>query len=160
MTGEQGSRREYAVTRRDLLRAGAMFGPSLVLARCGGDDSAPSEPRGARFQTPKTKPDKLVVRSWGDPWSEGIQESAGNAFTADTGIEIEFDTSDIGEIQTKVQQAIDAGQRPPVDVVYTIATVTVVREERDCPRGIGKGSRWLTRLLDPSTNGSGQPRTA
>lgn len=112
-----------AITRRDLLKAGAVLGTSLLLTGCGddGEPGAAQEPDVAGLR--KDKPEKLVVRSWGDPWSTGIERSAGKAFMDDHGIEIEFDTSDIGEIQTKVQQAIDSGQRPPVDVVYTIATL-------------------------------------
>ncbi len=62
------------------------------------------------------------MRAWGDPWSTNIEKYAGAAFTEETGIKVEYDLSDAGEIQAKVKRALAAGRRPPVDVVYTIAT--------------------------------------
>lgn len=111
-----------SITRRDVLKGGVALGTVAVLGGCGGERDSEEQPFSGADAS-KTKPDKLVVRSWGEPWSTGILSSAGNAFKDDHGIAIEFDTSDIGEIQAKVQQASDAGQRPPVDVVYTIATL-------------------------------------
>lgn len=113
-------------SRRQVLQGGLVAGLGLVLAACGSDgsgDASPSAATGSSAGVPSTKPDKLVVRAWGDPWSTSIQEYSGKAFTDETGIPIEYDLSDAGEIQTKVKQALDAGRRPPVDVVYTIATL-------------------------------------
>jgi putative spermidine/putrescine transport system substrate-binding protein len=108
-------------TRRDVLRGGLVAGAALalggpLLAACGGASSKSS----ATVAKPKTKPSKIVVRSWGDPWSTTIGAVPGKAFTAKTGIDVQFDTTDFSEMDTKVRQAVRAGQRPPVDVVYTI----------------------------------------
>lgn len=111
------------VSRRRILQSGMAAGVGLALAACGDDSggsSTSSASSGAKV--PKTKPDQLVVRAWGDPWSTNIQKYAGAAFTAETGIKVKYDLSDAGEIQAKVKRAIAAGKRPPVDVVYTIAT--------------------------------------
>lgn len=75
-------------------------------------DQKPSEPT--------TKPERLVVRTWGGPWRTTYSESAAASFTAKTGIPVEFDVTDFNEIQVKIGQAISAGTRPPVDVVLTI----------------------------------------
>jgi spermidine/putrescine-binding protein len=118
-----------AISRRRLLQGGLVAGAALVLAACGSDDGSGGS-TGATAATgstgggvPSTKPDKLIVRAWGDPWSTNIEQYAGSAFTEETGIKVEYDLSDAGEAQTKVKQALDAGDRPPVDVVYTIQTL-------------------------------------
>jgi putative spermidine/putrescine transport system substrate-binding protein len=115
---------DRVVSRRGVLQSGVAAGLSLALAACGdsGGGSSSSASSGAKPKVPKTKPDKLVVRAWGDPWSTNIEKYAGKAFTAETGIKVEYDLSDAGEIQAKVKRALAAGRRPPVDVVYTIAT--------------------------------------
>lgn len=113
------------LTRRRFLRHGITAGAGLMLVACGNSGSADTDETGSATAAtggePSTKPDKLIVRSWSDPWSTTIGNIPGQAFTDETGIPVEFDLSDIGEVQTKIQQALDAGQRPPVDVVYTIA---------------------------------------
>ncbi len=68
---------------------------------------------------PATKPDRLIVRTWGGPWRTTYAEGPAASFTAKTGIPVEFDGTDFNEIQVKVRQAVSAGQRPPVDVVLT-----------------------------------------
>ncbi len=102
-----------------------MAGVSLALAACGssGGSSSQSTTPSTGGGTPTTKPDKLVVRAWGDPWSTNIEKYAGKAFTDETGVPVEYDLSDAGEAQTKIKQALDSGDRPPVDVVYTIQTL-------------------------------------
>lgn len=109
--------------RRRFLQGGLLAGAGLVLAACSSGSSSSASPSASNISAtvPSTKPDKLIVRSWADPWSTTIGDIPGKAFTQETGIPIQFDLSDIGAIATKVQKAIAAGQRPPVDVVYTIA---------------------------------------
>lgn len=113
------------ISRRKLLQGGLMAGVAMALAACGsnGGSSSSTSPAPTGGATPTTKPDKLVVRAWGDPWSTNIDKYAGSAFTSETGIPVEYDLSDAGEAQTKIKQALNAGDRPPVDVVYTIATL-------------------------------------
>ena len=60
------------------------------------------------------------MRSWGDPYSTNLGKFPAAAFTAKTGIPVEFDLTDFPEVKAKVEQAVKAGQRPPVDVVYTV----------------------------------------
>jgi len=69
---------------------------------------------------PATKPDRLIVRTWGGPWRSNYEAAAAASFTAKTGIPVEFDVTDFNEIQVKVGQAVNANARPPVDVVLTI----------------------------------------
>lgn len=69
---------------------------------------------------PATKPERLVIRTWGGPWRSTYGESAAASFTAKTGIPVEFDVTDFNEIQVKISQATNAGRRPPVDAVLTI----------------------------------------
>jgi spermidine/putrescine-binding protein len=122
--GRGGPRFDFdlLVSRRGVIAGGLLAGAGLVLG-CGDDGGAStSSSKGSGTKVPKTKPDKLVVRAWGDPYSTNIQKYAGSAFTDETGIKVEYDLSDAGEIQAKVKRALAAGKRPPVDVVYTIAT--------------------------------------
>lgn len=109
------------ITRRSALGAGA-FGAMWMLAGCGGNGGQPTASQGP-LKSPSTKPDKLVVRTWGDPWKKVYAEGPGAAFTQKTGIPVQFDTTDYNEMQAKVRTAVNAGQRPPVDVVLTIETV-------------------------------------
>lgn len=69
---------------------------------------------------PAQKPDRLIVRTWGGPWRTAYTDGAAASFTAKTGIPVEFDVTSYSEIQVKIQQAVKAGQRPPVDLVLTI----------------------------------------
>jgi len=95
----------------------AFTAAAALLAACGSSDT--TNPANSSDGTPE-KPDKLVVRSWGAPFSTGLEETAAKTFTEETGIKVEFDLTDYGEIQAKVRQAVQSNQRPPVDVVYTI----------------------------------------
>lgn len=74
----------------------------------------------APVPAPATKPDQLIVRTWGGPWRSTYESGAAASFTAKTGIPVVFDTTDFNEIQVKVGQAVSAGRRAPVDVVLTI----------------------------------------
>jgi putative spermidine/putrescine transport system substrate-binding protein len=115
------SRRRRKLTL--LTQAGLVLGVLALLAGCGGSSSGPGQGNAqasAKLTEPKTKPKQIVVRTWGDPWSTGLQAWAGRQFTADTGIKVKFDLSDFGEVQTKIQQALSSGRRPPVDVVHTV----------------------------------------
>ena len=85
----------------------------LVFAAGPAAASAPQE-------APATKPDRLVVRTWGGPWRTTYGEGPVASFTAKTGIPVEFDVTDFNEIQVKIRQSVSAGRRPPVDVVLTI----------------------------------------
>jgi len=113
------------VSRRDVLRAGLVGTAGLALAACGGGNNggaagSATESAAGGGQVPATKPDSLVIRTWGDPWQSAYTEAAVNSFTSKTGIAVDFDLTDYLEIQTKVRQSLQAGQRPPVDVVLTI----------------------------------------
>lgn len=116
------------LTRRSLLRGGLAAGAAFavggpLLAACGDDSSSTSSSDASvasGLSEPSTKPDKLIVRSWADPWSTAIGDGPGASFTEKTGIPIEFDTTEFQEMDTKVREAVQSGERPPVDVVYTL----------------------------------------
>jgi spermidine/putrescine-binding protein len=123
--GAQWLNIDAVVSRRAVVQGGALAGLALAIGACGDDDDGGASTTtggGSGASVPKTKPDKIVVRAWGDPWSTNIQKYSGKAFEAETGIKVEYDLSDAGEIQAKVKRALAAGRRPPVDIVYTIAT--------------------------------------
>lgn len=120
---EEGLLLGKPLSRRRFIERGLMAGAGLVLAACGGQTNPTT---GGTLKRPNTKPDKLVVRSWADPFSTAIGDFPAKAFTDQTGIKVQFDFTDIGEIHTKVQQSIEASRRPPVDVVYTVGSLAVL----------------------------------
>lgn len=93
------------------LATAALLGPFLAIGAATADEATAE---------PATKPDRLVVRTWGGPWRSTYEEGAAASFTEKTGIPVEFDTTDFNEIQVKIGQAASAGRRPPVDAVLTI----------------------------------------
>ncbi len=124
MTDHRPTPRPDAVSRRQFIRLGTLAGVSvpvlsLVAAACGETTPATTVAAAAGDGVP-AKPDKIVVRTWGDPWRSTYAEGPAASFTAKTGIPVEFDVTGFSEIQAKVQQAVAAGQRPPVDAVLTI----------------------------------------
>jgi putative spermidine/putrescine transport system substrate-binding protein len=116
------------LSRRRFVIGGLAAGAGLVVAACGssssaggsGSTAAPGS-SGSSLAKPSKTPPKLVMRAWGEPYSTSLEKFPAKAFTDKTGIPVEFDLTDFPEIQTKVEQAVKAGQRPPVDVVYTVA---------------------------------------
>ena len=118
--GHHRRRREpFELTRQDLLKYGLTAGVTTVFfGACGGDDNTASTSTVKSGQVPKNKPDKLVVRTFGDPYREFFDRTAGASFTKETDIPVEWDTTDTAELMTRVRAAIGAGERPPVDAVY------------------------------------------
>lgn len=108
---------DTALSRRQLLAAGATGAGALAFAACGGSTTKKAAQRVGR---PAKKPSELIVRTWGDPWKKAYTEGPAKAFTAETGIPVRFDLTDYSQMQAKVQQSVRAGQRPPVDLVLTI----------------------------------------
>ncbi len=107
------------LTRQDLLKYGLSAGATVVfLGSCGGDDKSAKSSTVKSAAVPKNKPEKLTVRTFGDPYREFFDRTAGADFTAETGIPVEWDTTDTAELMTRVRAAIGADQRPPVDAVY------------------------------------------
>jgi putative spermidine/putrescine transport system substrate-binding protein len=122
------------LTRRRFMIGSLAAGAGVALAACSSSSSkssaaaSPPSSGGATGSTtaatlakPTTKPSKIVMRAWGDPYSTALGKFPAAAFTAKYGIPVQFDLTDFPEMQTKVEQAEKAGQRPPVDVVYTVA---------------------------------------
>lgn len=103
-----------AVKSVPLLLAAAILASVLQAVPVGATER-PAEPA--------TKPERLIVRTWGGPWRTTYGESAAASFTAKTGIPVEFDVTDYNEIQVKIGQSVGAGNRPPVDVVLTIESM-------------------------------------
>jgi putative spermidine/putrescine transport system substrate-binding protein len=109
------------VTRRRFIELGAVAAGSALLAACGGNGGGSAAKTVSQAsKAPAGKPDQIVVRTWGSPWSDGLKKTVADAFTKDTGIQVKFDLTDFGPVQAKVQQALRAGRRPPVDIVHTV----------------------------------------
>jgi putative spermidine/putrescine transport system substrate-binding protein len=104
--------------RRLLGYSGALVATGIVSAACGSGSSN-EKPR-AHLSKPASKPAKIVVRTWGDPWQSAIRDTVAKKFTAETGIGVDFDLSDFGPMHVKIQGALSSGSRPPVDVVHTV----------------------------------------
>jgi spermidine/putrescine-binding protein len=119
---------------------------SLVLASTlvagGAGASAPAE-------EPSTKPERLIVRTWGGPWQSTYAEGAAASFTKKTGIPVELDLTDYNEIQVKVRQAVSAGRRPPVDVVLTTQTLAFAAQVQNISAPLDQ--HLLTNLGDLSS---------
>ena len=91
---------------------------SAMAAAFGGLPKLPGILSPARAATkPDKKPDKIIMRTWGEPWNTIMAAGPGRSFTEETGIPVVFDLTDENPIQTKVRSAIRAGDRPPVDIV-------------------------------------------
>ncbi|MFM8515936.1 MAG: PotD/PotF family extracellular solute-binding protein [Actinomycetota bacterium] len=120
-----------ATTRRRFLVGGAAVAGAMLLGACGGDEasSAPSTATGGAGQPPE-KPAKIVMRAWGEPYSTTLAATGGAAFTAKTGIPVEFDLTDFAEMKVKIEQAVKAGQRPFVDLAYTTSPDAYVASAR------------------------------
>jgi putative spermidine/putrescine transport system substrate-binding protein len=67
---------------------------------------------------PATKPDRLVIRIWSGDQQKVYAETAGAAFTKDTGIPITWDTTDEAISYAKLNQEISSGQRPSADASF------------------------------------------
>jgi len=93
-----------------VLAATALLAPTMFTAAAANGPVA----------EPDQKPDRLIVRTWGGGWKDAYANGAAASFTALTGIPVEIDVTSYNEIQVKIQQAVRANQRPPVDVVLTI----------------------------------------
>lgn len=107
------------LNRRGFIGLGSIAALGVLgLAGCATTGSGPSNQ--TSLSSPKTKPKKIVVRTWGDPWAATIQKYVGAPFTAATGIKVDYDLTDFGPIHVKIQQSKQAGTRPPVDVVHTV----------------------------------------
>lgn len=119
-------------SRRAFLRSSLVTGAGILLTGCRGNEAATD--LAGELERPQTKPERLVVRSWADPFSTALEEAPARAFTEETGIEVQFDFTDIGEIHTKVQQSVEAGQRPPVDIVYTVGSLAVLANAQEIAR--------------------------
>jgi putative spermidine/putrescine transport system substrate-binding protein len=92
---------------------------------CGGDDDdGGGEAASASNATekPDKKPDRLVIRVAGSAYGEMMKNTVVKAFTEATGIPVTLDFTDEAVIFTKVDQAIKAGQRPPVDAEINLQT--------------------------------------
>ncbi|HQU69001.1 MAG TPA: PotD/PotF family extracellular solute-binding protein [Albidovulum sp.] len=110
--------RTVALNRRGVLRAAV-----VAVAFGGVINSGLSLMANEMPAEPATKPERLVVRTWGGPWRTTYGESAAASFTARTGIPVEFDVTDFNELQVKIAQSVSAGSRPPVDLVLTIESM-------------------------------------
>jgi spermidine/putrescine-binding protein len=129
---ERDNKIKGELTRRGFVLGGIAAGAGVMVAGCGSSKSATSSSTGApssaaatttasSIAAPTKKPPKIVVRAWGEPYSTSLAKFPAKTFTDKTGIPVEFDLTDFPEIQTKVEQAVKAKQRPPVDIVYTVA---------------------------------------
>lgn len=90
------------------------------LTACGGSDApapGPSTEAGPTTE-PAKKPDRLVIRTYAGDQEEVYAETAAAKFTADTGIPIVWDTTDEAVSYAKLNQEMEAGQRPSADASF------------------------------------------
>jgi putative spermidine/putrescine transport system substrate-binding protein len=106
------------LSREDFVKYGLVGGATVFFL---GAKSARSAVLHAT-PAPKNKPNKLVIRNWGDPWKSFFSSAAAKTFTAQTGIPVHWDVSDQFAIETKVRAAIRSKQRPPVDAEMNLST--------------------------------------
>lgn len=126
-----------SISRRQLIFGGGTlaFG-SLLIAACGGKSDEGVNSDGAEPE----KPSKIIMRSWGEPYSTSIEKFAAVAFTAATGIKVEFDLTDFMEMRVKVEEAFKAGTRPPVDVLYTTTSEAFVASQQGYAMSLNSAS--------------------
>jgi putative spermidine/putrescine transport system substrate-binding protein len=103
----------------------------MGLAACGASSSTGGGTTTVAAQKPSKKPSELIVRTWADPWRSTFTDGPAKAFTAETGIPVRWDLTDEAPIQTKIRQAIQAGSRPPVDVVNNLGTWAYLSAAQD-----------------------------
>lgn len=140
MTAHQAGPTANPLSRRTLFAAAAAAaGGVVVLAGCSSEPAAPTGNSSGPLTKPSTKPDRLVVRMFADPWERTYADGPAQAFTARTGIPVEFDLTDFNDMQAKIATALQAGSRPPVDVNLTIETSAYLA-----------GVQNLTATLDPN----------
>ena len=97
------------LTRQEVLKYGLVGGATVFFLGAKTASSAIMQVPPA----PATKPEKLIIRNWGDPWKSFFAQTAGKTFERATGIPVVWDTSEIDVVQTRIQTAVRAGQRPP-----------------------------------------------
>jgi putative spermidine/putrescine transport system substrate-binding protein len=104
---------------------------AALLAGCGGSDGDSTGGGSSEADTssssdatasaenatekPATKPDRLVVRFAGSDYGELMERTVVANFTEETGIPVTVDNTEEYTAFAKNDQALEAGQRPPVD---------------------------------------------
>jgi putative spermidine/putrescine transport system substrate-binding protein len=81
----------------------------------GGDNSEATASAENAAEKPATKPDRLVVRFAGSDYGELMERTVVSQFEDENGIPVTIDNTDEYTSFAKNDQAIEAGQRPPVD---------------------------------------------
>ncbi|GGC50717.1 extracellular solute-binding protein [Haloferax sulfurifontis] len=85
-----------------------------------GGDASSGTTTGTEDTTPP-KPDSITVRAWGGAWQENLDKHIAQAFTDETGIEVEYDNSTEEEMQGKIRTAITQDRTPPVNVNWSLS---------------------------------------
>ena len=81
----------------------------------GSDNSEATASAENATEEPATKPDRLIVRFAGSDYGELMERTVVDTFTKETGIPVTVDNTEEYTAFAKNLQAIEAGQRPPVD---------------------------------------------
>jgi len=103
--------------RRNILKTtGGVFALSGLAGCVGGTGDGATSTSGA--MTPE-KPDSITVKSFGGIWKDTMDEAVTSDFTEDTGIEVEYDTTERKVAQSKVKNAIEQDREPPYNVVWS-----------------------------------------
>jgi putative spermidine/putrescine transport system substrate-binding protein len=77
----------------------------------------------------RPKPDRLVVLSWAGGWGQALRQAVSEPFERETGIHVEH-LQQVGlRLPAALQQALERGARPPVDVVWS-NSVPALRAQR------------------------------
>jgi len=91
--------------------AGCLGGNGTDTANGNGNGNGNGEPE---------KPDSITVRAWGGVWEGSLAEHVGDAFTEDTGIDVQYDNTDRTVMQGDIRTAIQQDREPPVNVNWTV----------------------------------------
>lgn len=81
----------------------------------GGDNSEATASAENAAEVPAQKPDRLVVRFAGSDYGELMERTVVADFEKETGVPVTVDNTEEYAAFAKNEQAMEAGQRPPVD---------------------------------------------
>lgn len=85
---------------------------------CSSSENTSSSSSSSSTAEPATKPDRLVIRIWSGDQEKVYADTAAAKFTEDTGIPIVWDTTDEAVSYAKLNQEMQANQRPSADASF------------------------------------------
>jgi putative spermidine/putrescine transport system substrate-binding protein len=85
---------------------------------CSSSENTSSSSSSSSTAEPATKPDRLVIRIWSGDQEKVYADTAAAKFTEETGIPIVWDTTDEAVSYAKLNQEMQANQRPSADASF------------------------------------------